>query len=129
MSDEQAVREGFGTVTPYLMVHAVDPVVSFLEEAFGATETHRTTGGGGGTHVEVRIGDSMLMMGGDRPDGGDGVPTSLFVYVEDCDEVYESALAAGAESMMEPGPNFDEPRGAAVVDPFGNQWFIATHDQ
>jgi uncharacterized glyoxalase superfamily protein PhnB len=37
-------RPGFHTVTPYLMVGEVDPVVAFLQQAFEATEEHRTTG-------------------------------------------------------------------------------------
>jgi uncharacterized glyoxalase superfamily protein PhnB len=119
-------REGFGTVTPYLMVRHVDPVVEFLVAAFDATETFRTTGAAGGNHVEVEIGDSKIMLGGDTPGGTDPVPTVLFLYVQDTDSVYESALDAGAQSMIEPGENFDEARGAGVRDPFGNQWFIAS---
>lgn len=57
-------RPGFHTITPYLMVQDVDASITFVEEAFGATERFRTTGGAGGTHVEVQIGDSMLMLGG-----------------------------------------------------------------
>jgi len=121
-------RAGFGTVTAYLMVEHVDPVVSFLKEAFDATETYRTTGSMGGTHAEVQIGDTRLMLGGDAPSGTTAVPVCLFVYVEDTDAVYASAVAAGATTMLEPGPNFEEKRGAAVTDPFGNQWFIATHE-
>lgn len=120
-------RPGFGTVTPYLTVRHVDPAVEFMTQAFAATETYRATGAAGGTHVEVQIGDSKIMLGGDTPDGTEPRSASLFLYVEDTDAVYERALEAGAESMIEPGENFEAARGAAVVDPFGNRWFIATH--
>lgn len=120
-------RPGFGTLTPYFMVERSAPVVAFLREAFGAEVLYETTGGAGGAHVELQIGDTRVMVGGDVP-GMSTVPICLFVYVEDTDAVYESALAAGANAMLPPGPNFQEARGAAVTDPFGNQWFIATHD-
>lgn len=121
-------RGGFSTVTAYLMVRDVDPVVAFMTEAFEATEVYRTTGSAGGQHVEMQVGNSRVMLGGSQPGGTTPVPTCLFLYVEDTDSVYEKALAAGARSMLEPDENFEEKRGAAVVDPFGNQWFIATHD-
>lgn len=120
-------REGFHTVTPYLLVEHVDPVVAFLARAFDATETYRTQGAAQGWHVEVQIGDARIMLGGDTPNGTTAVPTMLFLYVEDTDAVYASALEAGAASVMEPEDgNFEAKRGAAVVDPFGNTWFIAT---
>src|SRR5689334_18112039 len=56
-----AVREGFHTVTPYLVVRGVPQLIEFLQQAFGATEHFRSTGSAGGLHVEVKIGDSMVM--------------------------------------------------------------------
>lgn len=119
-------RAGFHTVTPYLMASEVDPVVEFVKSAFGATEHYRAKGSAGGDHVEVRIGDSMIMIGGGAP-GMETVPASLFLYIEDVDAAYESALAAGATSTIEPGENFQEERGAGVRDPFGNNWYMARH--
>ena len=71
-------RSGFGTVTPYLMVEHVEPVVEFLIEAFDATETYRTIGSIGGIHAEVQIGDTRLMLGGSAPSGTTAVPECLF---------------------------------------------------
>ena len=98
----------------------------FCRAAFGATELFRTPGGGGGTHVELRIGDSIVMIGGGE--GGqemEPMPTMLFLYLEDVDAVYDAALAAGATSLVEPAPMFGEPRGAGIQDPSGNQWYFA----
>lgn len=123
----QPGREGFSTVTPYLMVEHVDPVVQFLQDAFEATEVYRSTGSAGGLHVEVQIGDAKIMLGGDTPHGSRGVPTMLFLYVEDTDAVHAAALQAGATEMMPPEDgNFEAARGSAVTDPFGSTWFIAT---
>jgi PhnB protein len=116
-------RPGFHTVTPYLIVPELEPYLAFLKAAFDATELWRSTGAAGGTHVELRIGDSMLMVSG----GADStpLPTMLFLYLEAVDSVYQAALAAGATSLLEPGPNFGEPRGAGVQDLAGNQWYFA----
>jgi PhnB protein len=121
--------KGFRTVTPYLVVEDAPALIAFTARAFGAEETHRSSGSGGGIHAEVRIGDSMLMIGGGaegRPLGRPPMPTALHVYVEDTDAVYRRALAAGATSIGEP---VDQPygeRSAGVKDASGTVWYIAT---
>ncbi len=123
MSTAATVRHGFHTVTPYLLVGET-PVPEFLKQAFGAEELNRGSGGGGGFHMEMRIADSMLMIGGGsqwKP-----VPTSLHLYVPDADAVYHRALAAGAVSTEEPVDQVYGDREAGLRDPGGNVWWIAT---
>ena len=118
-----SVRPGFQTVIPFLSVQRAAKLVEFLVEAFEAMETFRTK-----THFEVRIGDSMVMIG----DVGDRLPApgQLFMYVNDPTAWYKRAIQAGATSLMEPS---DRPwgegeammRAAAVKDPCGNSWFLA----
>ncbi len=60
-------REGFHCVTPCLPTPDLDGLLGFVKHAFGAAQTHRDRGGNGGHHVEVRIGDSMPMIGGPVP--------------------------------------------------------------
>lgn len=120
------VRPGFHTITPYLIADDVEQLLAFVQQIFGATETLRTSGGGGGTHLEVRIGDSMLMLGGGA---GQPMPAALYVYVADVDAVYQRALAAGATSLFAPADEPDGDRRGGVQDPFGNQWFMARHIQ
>jgi PhnB protein len=123
-------RPGFHTVTPYLIVHDVEAYLRFLQQTFGTTEHFRTGGADGGVHVEVRIGDSMVMVGGGEQSPAEPMPAMLFLYLEDVDAVYHAALAAGATSILEPGPNFGEPRGAGIKDPAGNDWYFAVwHDR
>jgi PhnB protein len=79
-------------------------------------------------HAEVKIGDSIIMMGepmGDMPP----MPGSLYLYVQDTDAVYQRALQAGAMSLMEPTDQFYGDRSAGVKDTVGNQWWIATHQE
>ena len=49
-------------------------------------------------HAELRIGDSRIMvtdamMGGNGPQVLGGSPASLWVYVEDCDALFNRATA------------------------------------
>jgi PhnB protein len=117
-------RAGFHTITPYLVTQDLDRLIAFVQQVFAATETLRMQGAAGGTHVEVRIGDSMLMIGGGT---GEAMPAALYVYVEDVDAVYQRALAAGATTLMEPSDEADGDRRGGVQDFCGNQWFIARH--
>lgn len=123
------IPKGFRTVTPYLVVEDAPALIEFAARVFGAEERHRTLGSGGAIHAEVRIGDSMLMIGGgsegrrlERP----AMPTALHVYVEDTDAVYQQALEAGASSIGAPVDQQYGERSAGVKDPSGNVWYIAT---
>ncbi len=123
------VPKGFHTVTPYLVAQDGPALLEFAKRAFDAEETFRAVGGAGGLHAEVRIGDSMLMMGGGIP-GREFRSTpnthALHVYVKDADAVYAKALAAGASSVNGPQDHEYGERSASVKDPAGNYWYIAT---
>jgi PhnB protein len=124
------VPQGFHTVTPYLIAPEADAMLVFAKNAFGAEETFRAVGGAGGIHSEVRLGDSMLMMGGGiagKPFHAQPNATALHVYVKDTDAAYQKALEAGASSISAPQDQPYGERGAGVKDPFGNFWYIATH--
>ena len=123
----KSIREGFHTVTPYLMVQEAAKLIDFVKETFGATEHFRTIGSAGGIHAEVRIGDSMVMIGG--ASSGEPMPAAIYLYMDDVDTVFRRALQTGATSITEPS---DQPYGdrlAGVKDPFGNHWYIATHKE
>src|SRR5438876_9960153 len=85
------IREGFQSVVPFLSVQAAASLVEFLCAGLGAKQTFESKCG---THVEVKIGDSMVMIG----DVGDQTPATgqLFMYVEDADASYKRAIQAGA---------------------------------
>lgn len=125
----KAIPDGYHTITPYLMVQGAGQLIDFLKLAFDAQETERITAPDGAiAHAEVRIGDSIVMMsdaGGERVP----MPSGLYLYVNDTDAVYKSALRAGATSIMAPADQFYGDRSAGVKDPVGNQWWIATHKE
>ncbi|HEU0002221.1 MAG TPA: VOC family protein [Ktedonobacteraceae bacterium] len=121
------VREGFHTVTPYLIVQEAASLIDFVKQAFGATEQFRGTGSAGGIHAELKIGDSMVMIGGGGAWNGEPSLATLYLYVEDVDTVYKRALQAGASSIMEPANQPYGDRLGGVKDAFGNVWYISTH--
>jgi PhnB protein len=117
------IREGFRTVTPYIIVTEGDKFIDFLKQTFGAVETERHSPAPGRFHAEVRIGDSMLMVGS-GPSAG--MPAVLHVYVDDCDAAWARAIAAGATSTGEPADRPYGERSGFVTDAFGNHLYIAT---
>jgi PhnB protein len=114
-------------VAPYLIVEDVGKLMDFLTQVFDATQTEKMTLPDGSiNHGEVRIGDSVIMMGKSNKDNPPA-PVMLYVYVENTDEAYNKALKAGAKSIMEPTDQFYGDRNAAVTGPSGNSWWIASH--
>lgn len=120
------IREGFHTITPYLIVHGAAELIDFVKEAFGAEEYYRGAGSAGGIHAEVKIGDSMVMIGGGAALQRPAMPTGIHLYVKDADAVYERAVQAGASSLYAPVDQEYGDREAGVKDLSGNHWYIAT---
>ena len=104
-------------------------LIDFVTSVFGAKVAALAEGPGGSlAHAELAFGESLLMTGeGTGPVGI--TPGSASVYVPDVDAAYKKALAAGAKSVQEPTDQFYGDRTARIVDPFGNQWAIATHKE
>jgi PhnB protein len=123
------VPRGFRMVTPYLVAADGPALLDFVKQAFGADEIMRAETPTGGVHGEVRIGDTILMIGGGIPGKkfpGSLQPNALHVYVEDADAVFKKALAAGATLIDEPRDQDYGERSATVKDAAGNFWYIAT---
>ena len=121
------IPEGFHTVTPYLLVPGVARLIEFLQQAFDAEVVSRSDMPDGTVmHAQVKIGDSMVMMGEARGDWKP-MPSMLYLYVDDADAWYHRALEAGATSVRELTNEFYGDRVGGVQDPSGNQWWMATH--
>ena len=128
-SKVKPVPERYHSVTPYLVVQGVPKLLEFLKQTFNSTELERVPRPDGTiSHAEVRIGDSVVMMG-EANAQSKPMPTMLYVYVEDVDAVYTRALQAGAKSVRELKDEFYGDRAGGVADPVGNQWWIATHKE
>jgi uncharacterized glyoxalase superfamily protein PhnB len=123
------IPEGYRSVTPYLAVDGAEELLGFVKRAFGAEETVKMpTSDGRIGHAEVRIGDSMVMLGdASTSDQGTAMPAMIHLYVDDIDKTYRQALEAGGTSVREPADQFYGDRTGGVRDPVGNLWWIATH--
>lgn len=123
------IPEGHHVITPGASVEHADEVIAFIETAFDGSVVERYDAPDGSVaHAEVRIGDSVLMLGGPMPDD-QPMPAILSLYVNDADAVdhtYKKALAAGATSVAEPSNQFYGYRSATVQDIGKNRWTICT---
>lgn len=115
------IPDGYHTVTPVLTVHGAAKLIEFLKQAFDAKEVYRFLGPKDIVmHAEVKIGDSMVMLG-EATDEWKPMPATVALYVEDADAWYKRALRAGATSVREPADQFYGDRSAGVKDVAGNQ--------
>ena len=131
----RAIPEDMHTLTPHLVCAKPLEAIEFYKKAFGATEAGvMLTPDGKMMHGMIRIGDSALMLMEENQQWGalgptllGGSPVTIHLYVNDCDEVFKKALAAGAIAKMPPADMFWGDRYGVLTDPFGHSWSIATH--
>jgi len=110
-------------LAPYLAVHDAAGLARFIEAGLGGAPGFREMGTDGKVaHLEIRIGDSVVMLG-DAPSGRPPFPAMLHLYVPDVDSAYRRALKAGATSVREPTDGADGRRGG-VRDAWGNEWWF-----
>lgn len=129
------IPEGYHTVTPYLAVEDAAKAIEYYETAFDAKERVRMHAPDGKIgHAELEIGDSLIMLADPFPQSSTRPPTelggsagSIFLYVDDVDDVVSRAVRAGATLTSEVEDQFWGDRFGVVTDPFGHVWSIATH--
>ncbi len=119
------VPRTYPTVAPYLIVEDAHRIVDFLESAFDGTVVRKAEGDSGRiAHAEVRIQDSVIMLGSSSPEWP-ALRSMIHLYLPDVDAWYRKALDAGATSVRAPADMDYGDRSAGVMDPAGNQWWIA----
>ena len=135
MAQVKPIPEGYHNVTPYLIVDGAAKAIEFYTKVFGATENMRMPSPGGKVgHAELTLGDSMIMLADEHPEIGARAPhafggsaVSLMVYVPDVDATVKTALAGGAKVIRPVENQFYGDRTGMIQDPFGHQWYVATH--
>jgi PhnB protein len=119
--------EGFLTVQPYLHLRDAHNMIPFAESALGANATgvHKSPDGMV-MHATIEIAGATFEIDEAR---GEVQPEAayLHVYVPDTDAVYAQAIRAGATGVTPPSNAPYGDRAAAIKDPFGNTWFLATY--
>lgn len=128
------VPEHLQSVTAALVCSPCADAIDFYVAAFGAEEIGpRMTGPDGSVgHAEIRIGDSVVMLGDEWPGAPTQAPTTLggstaalFIYTDDVDSLWGRALAAGAEEVFPLELQFYGDKSGRVRDPFGHTWGLA----
>jgi len=129
---------GYHTLTPGFCVRGALEALEFYKKAFGATERMRLLKPGGAAlmHAELKIGDSLFMLGEEDPAMGaksaqtlGGSPVNFYIYVKAVDAAVEKAVAAGAKAIMPVTDMFWGDRIGSVEDPYGQKWTLATHKE
>src|SRR5260370_30010691 len=131
------IPDGFHTVTPHIIVSDAAKAIDFYKKALGAKEKDRfpTPDGKGVMHAELKIGDSVVMLGSEHPPqclspkSRGGTSVSLHIYVDNVDAAFDRAVKAGCTVKMPVSDMFWGDRYGQVEDPFGHQWSFATHKQ
>jgi PhnB protein len=135
MTEVKPIPDSYPRVTPHLSIAGVADALEFYQSVLGASVRMRMDAPGGlVAHAEIELGGSVIMLGDEAvPDSEPspkklgGTSVSLFVYVEDVDEVFRRAVEAGAQAVSEPEFHFYGDRVATIDDPFGHRWNLATH--
>lgn len=110
---------------PYLIVKNAAAFLDFTKKVFGAEEKHKTMRDEKLImHAEVSFGDSVIMFA-DATEQYQPSTAGLFIYVDDCDAVYQKALQNGATTINQPADQ-SYGRSAGVKDAFGNTWWITS---
>jgi PhnB protein len=131
------IPDGYHTVTPYLIIRGAAAAIDFYKKAFGAEELFRfPTPDGKVGHAELKIGDSPIMLADESPAMGykgpqtlGGSPTSIMLYVENVDSVFDRAIKAGGVVKEALQDKFYGDRSGTLTDPFGHVWHVATHKE
>lgn len=128
------IPEGYHTITPQLTCRDAARAMDFYRNVFGAKDIMRSAGPDGKImHAELQIGDSRIMVNDEFP-GVAVAPnpsaphsSSLFIYTEDVDSLFQRAVREGSRIDMELDNMFWGDRYGKFTDPFGHQWGVATH--
>jgi len=133
------VPEGFHTVTPQFMFDNAAEAIDWYKKHLNAIEKSRALGPDGKIiHAEIQIGNSVIMLNDVMGNGRTakslgGSPISMWIYVDNCDALFNKAVSGGA--FVAPGPmgqlmdQFWGDRTGTFTDPFGYQWTVATRKE
>ena len=129
------VPDGVNTITPHLSVREAAKAIEFYQQAFGAQLTFLLkTPDGKVMHATMKLGDSRFQLGEELPGMNapspqklGGSPIVLHICVENVDELWNRAVAAGAKVTMPLANQFWGARYGQVLDPFGFTWALFSH--
>jgi PhnB protein len=123
------------TITVHLVCRDAARAAAWYVQALGAEERGRVpVPGGRFMQIELRFGDSTVMIADEFPEMGvvspltvGGVYSTLSIHSDDVDALWQSALEAGAEVFQPLQDMFWGDRHGEIIDPFGHKWALAQH--
>lgn len=119
------------SIAPYLSYPDVDAALRFLSTAFGFEVSVRWEEAGVVQHAEVTWAGSTVMLGTGEdqvgPVSNRSVGHGIYVVVEDVDEHYERARAAGAHVVFPPEDTPWGTRRYRVLDLEGREWSFGSY--
>ena len=127
--------EGNQRVIPYLAYADAPAAVEFLCRAYGfEAGVQMDMGDGVLGHAELHLDDNVVFLatafaeiGLASPQNLSAVHGQVMVYVDNVDDHYENARAAGAEIVEEIADQFYGDRSYRTNDPEGHQWVFSQH--
>ncbi len=128
----KAIPEGFHTITATIVCKDAAKAIEFYEKALGATKVQKFCCSESNKimHAELTVGDSIFFLSDEMPQMGCmSTPTSLWMYVNDCDAAFNRAVAAGATVKAPLMDMFWGDRMGAITDMWGHTWTFATRKQ
>lgn len=127
------------SIIPTMRYRDARTMIAWLCDTFGF-QRHAVHEGedGGIVHAELVLGDGMVMLGDARDDafgalqappaGDKPVTQSPYVVVEDIEQLYAAARAAGATIVMDLRDQSYGSREFSCRDPEGQLWNFGTYD-
>jgi PhnB protein len=119
-----------------MVVRGAAEAARWYASAFGAIEVGQRIEVPGGKliHVELRLGDSAVMLADEFPELGIRSPRSvggtsvvLQILADEVDALWARAVTAGATVVHPLSDQFWGERQGQVEDPFGHRWNLAAH--
>lgn len=123
------------TVSFSLTCKSAANALDFYTRALGAVELFRISPAPGlVAHAEFMIGNTHINISDEAPmshalaipEGG-LAPCVFTIQVEDCDQSFARALAAGGSPLTPSRDQFWGKRTAMIRDPFGYRWSFSQH--
>lgn len=129
------VPAGMSTATTALWFNGNGrEAIAFYQRALGAELVGDIVAGPDGRtvmHSVVKIGNSQIMIADAWPQAWEhgprnGATAGIWLYVDDCDAVFQRAQAAGCSVELPLMDAFWGDRMGKLKDPFGHCWAIAS---
>jgi PhnB protein len=135
MTETKPAAEPKQTITPHLVMRGAGAASQWYQRALGAKECGRIpVPGGRFMQIELRLGDSTVMLADEFPELGvlsplsvGGTVGALAIHTDDVDALWQRAVEAGAKVSVPLREMFWGDRHGEIFDPYGHRWGLAQH--